>query len=184
MTEKELIIRVANQLGNEAETNPWLRKEGAIKLAISYALQELADNVSRNPETRHLLQHSYAVTVTSGEADLYDVADVPDLATYTPILTDSLCYGSLTDSEGNIYTFLPSHQDFLLPQPTVLGYYALAGQRLKVKEISSGATDASGAFTLVASFVPTVAQVKSQLDNDLVNATCVVVKRDFTNAAN
>lgn len=168
MTEKELIYRATELLGGASAENPWLAREGAVKLAVSYALHKLATTVAKDAHRRHLLQNTYEVTVTSGAADLYDATDVPDFSAYGAPLAEAMCYSVFLDADSNRYTYLSQYRDLLMEQPVVFGYYTLTGQRLKIRELDSGALDASGSFTLVASFVPTVAQIKAEIEDDAV----------------
>jgi len=177
MTQAELIIRAAEALGAAAEQNPWFAKQATIHLAVNYAMHELALRVARNPHQRHLLQTAYTITVTSGVADLSNATDVPAFSTYGAPLSEAICYSTLVDAYESRYTYLPHYQDLLLPQPPVFGYYNLTGQRLRIKELSSGATNASGTFTLTANFVPTVAQLRAEIEDDAVTALCDVIKR-------
>ena len=177
MTEKELIYRTMELLGAESGDNPWLAREGAVKLAVSYALGELAMDVARDPHRRHLLQNSYEVTVASGNADLSDAADVPDFSTYGAPLSSALCYSTLLDADNNRYTYLSQYRDLLAEQPTVFGYYCLNGQQMKVRELSSGDLAANGTFTLIASFVPTVAQLRAEIEDDAVMVLAKVLTR-------
>lgn len=175
MTQAELILRAAEALGASAEQNPWFAKQATIHLAVNYAMHELALRVSRDPHKRHHLQHAYAVTVTSGSVDLTNTTDVPDAATYGAPLTEAMCYSTLIDSQQNRYTYLPRYHDFLLPQPAAFGYYTLVGQTMKTKQIASGDTAASESFTLTGSFVPTVAQLRGEIEDDAVQVLCEII---------
>lgn len=176
MTELELIARAAEQLGADQPQNMWFAKEGTIKLAVAYALHDTAREVARNPQLRHHLQNLYEVTVTSGSADLTNSTAVPDVATYAPILTEFACYNLLLDADGNRYTYLEQYRDLLLDQPAVMGYYALAGQTLKTRELSSGDLAASASFTYLASYIPTVAQLRGEIEDIAVEKLVSVLR--------
>lgn len=119
----------------------------------------------------------YEVSITSGSADLTSSTPVPDVATYAPILTEFACYNTLLDADGNRYTYLSQYRDFLSDQPEEFGYYTLVGQTMKVKEIYSGDTAATASFTYTASYVPTVAQLRGEIEDIAVMKLVSIFRR-------
>lgn len=133
------------------------------------ALQKLAQRTASDSRLRHLLSKSFSLTLTN-EADGRQYAAV-DAA----MLSEFLDYGSVRCTDfannqlGTAYERVLHFADFISYLPPVFGYYCLHQNKIYVKHISSQAfTDSPTPLVVECSYVPAIAQVPDELQNDIV----------------
>lgn len=133
------------------------------------ALHQLATMVARDSRRRHILSKVFSLTIDT-ELGVGQYAAV-DAA----MLSEFLDYGSVRVSDnanaglGTAYERILHYADFIGPQPTAFGYYCLHRDRLYLRAPNSGSfADSPTPLQVDCSYVPTIAQVPAEAEDDLV----------------
>lgn len=151
-----------------------------IYLASDIARHRLANEVARDTNRRHLLQQSYSITTTADSAgDMCGalLTATGSITSAADILPDSVPLGSVVDSQGNSYSYIPQWASFRYgTYPAVFGYYTLRAQKLYVRSVTNGSfTDDVSPLSVTANFVPTITNLPDNLANDLTQITAELV---------
>lgn len=170
MTNLELTRRAILLLAAEPSgEHDWYAMETEIGSLIPNALQELAEMIARDPERQGLLQQEYSVTLTNGIGNLTAATGARTAA--ADILWQSVSKGLVKDAYGGRLHYIGDRYAFEGPQLAGYNYYTLTDNgRIHVR---TGADPfflggVSDPLTVNANFIPTVATLPAQLENDAV----------------
>jgi hypothetical protein len=166
MTSQNLIERVIERIGLFFPVDQHTALRGRLGVLVSDARQKLAEEVSRDPQRKHLLRKTFPVVAAS--------AGVASLASLTgasePILLDSLRGGTIYAEGIELpLQYLPDRVGLQLSRSPVFGYYAVDGSQLIIKAQDGTLNSYAGNLTITASFVPLLANLPVELEDDLVN---------------
>lgn len=147
------------------------------------ALHALATQVASDSRQRHLLTKTFSISLAS-EADGRQYAAV-DAA----MLSEFLDYGSVRCSDlannslGTAYERVLHFADFVAYLPSVFGYYCLHQNKIYVRHVGSPAfTDSPTPLVVECSYVPTIAQVPAEKEDELVRIGANLLLAKIANA--
>ncbi|HYE59371.1 MAG TPA: hypothetical protein VD948_12740 [Rhodothermales bacterium] len=183
LTRRALLLLAA---GNPSSDDPWLtgKAEAAVGTCVPYAMQELADEVSRDSHLRGLLQQDYSVTVSAGIGNLLTATG--SITSAADMLIDAVPLGQVKDAAGDYFEYVPHRRDFEGYLPAGLKYFTVTGTgRIYVRSAVSGVYssdlgDVTSPLTVTASWTPapaTIASIPGELDELLVKKLVEVVLR-------
>ena len=168
MTLQELVDRAifTVQSSTKLGENPIISQDLEAEVLAARALQILATEVAADGERRHLLMKSVQVTLDG------DGKGVLPAEMYSEYLDR----GSVRDADlaanngkGNVLVRVHQYETFLGPLSPFLGFYATQNNEIHTRAISSGGfSDTQGPLTVECSYVPTVAEVPVEIEDDLV----------------
>lgn len=159
-----------------AGTNPntnvlqFLRMEA--ETLSEQAFHELATKCASDPELRGRLSKSFSVALTSGSATLP-----------AGILVEYLREGSVRDGDtganngqGNVLVRVKYYDDLVKSLPAVFGYYCIENNKIFTRNISDGDLTATlSPLTVYAPFVPTKADVDTEVPDEIVDEMVVML---------
>ncbi len=175
MTVNEFIDRAIDLaiVGTDADKNVINRQTLELESIMANALHKLAEQTASDRTKRHLLMTNATVVLTNGVG-----------ATPLNALTSQMRHATVRDADasalngtGNILCWISQYHDFLRPQSPLLGYYCLANNQIYTKAIGTGGlTDTLSPLTLDYPYIPTVAQLPTELEDDAVAIFASLVK--------
>jgi len=151
--------------GTDADNNPVLKQRLETETLIDLALQAVSAMVAGNPELRARLEKRFTVAVTNG------VGSMP-----SGLLLEYLREGSVRDEDqsqfmtGNPYSRVKNLADFLGDSQLLLARYCAVDNQLHACPPGySDYTQFSGNILLDAPFVPTKANLSTEVDDEVAN---------------
>lgn len=161
-------------IGIPAGQNPYWGQRARVLVIAQDALQQLADNTSKDDTRRHLLQKSFSIALTNGIGPIDST-----------MLSAAIGYGSVMDADtsapnqvGNILVQMGSYNDLVRYQYPFYGYYAMVNDQIYTKQISSASlTDTIGPLTAFCSYVPLATEIPAELQNDAVSILAGLIKK-------
>lgn len=133
------------------------------------ALHALATQVASDSRQRHLLSKTFSIALAS-ESDGRQYAAIDNA-----MLTEFLDYGSVRCSDlannslGTAYERVLHFADFAAYLPSVFGYYCLHQNKIYVRHVDSlSFSDSPTPLVVECSYVPTIAQVPAEKEDELV----------------
>jgi hypothetical protein len=159
MTTFELIDRVLSKLG---EPSPVAGPE--IEGILPIALRSFALMTAAGPN-RELLRKDFTVTITAGVGDL-DAS----LTDAEPLLLEAIANAEIYSTGGTTpWQFLPDRTQLGLVRPALFIYYTVEKSNLRTRNTDSSLTSLSTTATVTASYVPTLTNVPSSIEDLLVD---------------
>jgi hypothetical protein len=167
MTYAELIQQVIDTAvaGTDADNNPVLKQRLETETLIDLTLQAVSAMVAGNPEIRARLEKRFSVTITNG------IGALP-----SGLLLEYLREGSVRDSDqsmfatGNPYSRIKFATDFFTDSQLLLARYCVIDNTMYACPPGmSDYTNFSGTLTLDAPFVPTKANLNTEVDDEIAN---------------
>jgi hypothetical protein len=169
MTALEITRRAIALLAATQGEQNWYEMEAEISALIPIALQRFAEQIADDPGRHGLTMQDYSVTLTSGIGVLTTATGAR--TALADILWQSVSKGVVKDADGVRLHYVSDLFTFQGPQVGGYNYYTITDNgRLYARTGNEpyALGNISEPLTVTANFIPTVATVPGQLEDDAV----------------
>lgn len=158
MTALELIDQVLSKLGEAQIAGP------EIEGVLPQALRALARQVAYSPN-RELLRKDFSVSVASGTGDLTTA-----LTASEPLLLECIDHAAIYGtSDTTPWQYLPDRVQLGLKRPSMFVYFTVDKSTLRTRNTDGSLTSLTTTATVTSNYVPSLANVPSSIEDDLVD---------------
>ncbi|HYE59429.1 MAG TPA: hypothetical protein VD948_13030 [Rhodothermales bacterium] len=147
------------------------------EIAAPHALGQLAERIVDDRDRRSLLQQTYSVTVTGGSGNLLTATGA--ITSAADIIIRSVPLGYVKDSDDVPYHQVLHRAIFEGSLSTLIGYYLLDAQRIRIRARGSGSLTENLTLSVYANFYPTAATVPTELEDEAVQALADYVSANY-----
>ncbi len=138
-----------------------------IEVFLPTALGRFGESVANDPRpnVRELLRKEFTIPVVSGVGDLSTA-----LTDAEPLLASALPAANLYITAGTQpMQYLPDRVQLGLGRSNIFIYYAIEGNSLLTRNTDGSLTSLNTTITATASYVPSLANVPAQLEDEFVD---------------
>jgi hypothetical protein len=148
LTRVQLISRAIEValVGLSTEQVPLSAQEGLIESLTLDAMKEFGVEIAGDMERFHLLQQTFAVSLTAGQGALP-----------VKLIPQTLEAGMVSDADGNVLQKVDFLRDLTAQRSPLLGYYTVSQDKIYTRQIATGSlVDTTSPLIVVGGVVPDI----------------------------